>query len=52
MISFKRMKFPSEIILQSIYWYCRYSLSYRDLEEMMQDRGVNKDLPVYQNQKK
>ena len=43
MISFKRMRFPSEIIMQCVYWYCRYSLSYRDLEEMMKDRGVDVD---------
>ncbi len=29
-----------EIILLHVHWYCRYSLSYRDLEEMMAERGV------------
>ena len=24
-------------------WYCRYSLSYRDLEEMMRERGLEVD---------
>jgi IS6 family transposase len=32
-----------EIILLNVRWYCRYALSYRDLEEMMADRGVNVD---------
>ncbi|MBE9183018.1 IS6 family transposase [Oculatella sp. LEGE 06141] len=32
-----------EIILLNVRWYCRYSLSYRDLEEMMQERGVAVD---------
>ncbi len=25
-------------------WYCKYGISYRDLSEMMQERGVNVDL--------
>ncbi|MBW4422303.1 MAG: IS6 family transposase [Myxacorys californica WJT36-NPBG1] len=32
-----------EIILLNVRWYCRYSLSYRDLEEMMAERGVAVD---------
>jgi putative transposase len=32
--------FPKEIILVCIRWYAAYALSYRDLEEMMQERGV------------
>jgi putative transposase len=43
MISFKRMRFPKEVILQCVYWYSKYSLSYRDLEEMMGERGVDVD---------
>ena len=27
----------------NVRWYCRYSLSYRDLEEMMQERGIEVD---------
>jgi len=30
-------------LLQAIYWYLRYSLSYRDIEELMNERGVNID---------
>ncbi|MBF0299408.1 MAG: IS6 family transposase [Oligoflexia bacterium] len=37
------MRFPKDIILQSVYWYDRYSLSYRDIEEMMEERGVKVD---------
>ena len=40
---FKGSQFPSEIILQNIYCYLRYSLSYRDLEEMAQERGLDVD---------
>lgn len=39
----KRMRFPLEIILTCIRWYAAYSLSYRNLEEMMAERGVTVD---------
>ncbi len=31
------------IVLQAVYWYLRYSLSYRDIEELMKERGVEID---------
>ena len=37
---FKRRRFPAEIILLCVRWYCRYGISYRDLEEMMAERGL------------
>ncbi|MBD2027540.1 IS6 family transposase, partial [Leptolyngbya sp. FACHB-711] len=40
---FKWRHFLPEIILLNVRWYCRYSLSYRDLEEMMQERGMGAD---------
>jgi transposase-like protein len=40
---FKRRRFPGEIILLCVRWYCKYGISYRDLAEMMQERGVNVD---------
>ncbi|MBD1849129.1 IS6 family transposase [Leptolyngbya sp. FACHB-711] len=40
---FKWRHFLPEIILLNVRWYCRYSLSYRNLEEMMQERGVEVD---------
>jgi transposase-like protein len=40
---FKWRHFLPEIILLNVRWYCRYALSYRDLEEMMQERGVAVD---------
>jgi len=40
---FKRRRFPVEVILLCVRWYCKYSLSYRDLAEMMQERGVMVD---------
>ena len=32
-----------EIILLCVRWYCKYGISYRDLAEMMEERGVNVD---------
>ena len=38
---FKCRHFQPEIILLNVRWYLRYGLSYRDLEEMMLERGLN-----------
>lgn len=43
MLKMKGMRFPKEIILVCIQWYAAYALSYRNLEEMMQERGVSVD---------
>jgi putative transposase len=43
MLDLKGMRFPKEIILVCIRWYAAYALSYRNLEEMMQERGVSVD---------
>jgi len=43
MISFKRRHFDQDMILQSVRWTLAYSLSYRDIEEMMQERGFEID---------
>jgi transposase-like protein len=40
---FKRRRFPVEIILLCVRWYCKYGISYRDLAEMMEERGVAVD---------
>jgi transposase, IS6 family len=40
---FKRRRFPVEIILLCVRWYCKYGISYRDLTEMMSERGVAVD---------
>jgi len=39
MINFKGRHFHNDMILQSVRWYLAYSLSYRELEEIMQERG-------------
>jgi putative transposase len=40
MLATKGRRFPIDIILVCIRWYAAYPLSYRHLEEMMQERGV------------
>jgi transposase, IS6 family len=40
---FKWRHFQAEIILLCVHWYLRYALSYRDLEEMMIERGLSVD---------
>lgn len=40
---FKYRHFEPEVILLCLRWYLRYSLSYRDLEEMMAERGLSVD---------
>ena len=43
MLNTKGMRFPIDVILVCIRWYAAYPLSYRHLEEMMQERGVAVD---------
>jgi len=40
MLATKGMRFPLDVILVYIRWYAAYPMSYRHLEEMMQERGV------------
>jgi IS6 family transposase len=40
---FKWRHFQAEIILLNVRWYCRYPLSYRNLESMMLERGIKID---------
>jgi transposase, IS6 family len=40
---FKWRHFEADIILLCVRWYLRYALSYRDLEELMQERGLHVD---------
>ena len=40
---FKRRRFPVEIILLCVRWHCKYGISYRDLGEMTQERGISID---------
>ncbi len=42
-ISFKWRQFPTDLILLMVRWYLSYSLSYRNIEEMMLERGIHVD---------
>ncbi|PXX37182.1 transposase-like protein [Undibacterium pigrum] len=43
MLNTKGLRFPIDVILVCIRWYVTYPLSYRHLEEIMQERGVSVD---------
>src|SRR3982750_3577229 len=40
---FKGRQFTAEVILWAVRWYLMFPISYRDLELMLQDRGVTVD---------
>ena len=42
-ISFANKQFPSSTILMAIRWYVAYKLSYRNIEELLAERGVRVD---------
>jgi IS6 family transposase len=41
--SFAGFRFPPDVILLAVRWYLRYGLSYRDVEELLAERGVDVD---------
>lgn len=43
MLDFKRRRFDSDMILLCVRWYLAYPLSYRNIEEMMLERGIAVD---------
>jgi putative transposase len=43
MIKFKGSHFEQEVVLWGVRWYVAYTVSYRRLEEMMEERGVEVD---------
>jgi putative transposase len=43
MVSFKGKQHLKNVILMSVRWYTAYSLSYRDIEELLLERGLNID---------
>lgn len=44
MIDFKGSHFERDVILWGVRWYLAYPISYRQLEEMMEERGVEVDI--------
>jgi transposase-like protein len=41
--AFAGFRFPPEVIVVAVRWYLRYCLSYRDVEELLVERGVEVD---------
>jgi transposase-like protein len=41
--AFTGFRFPSEVIVVAVRWYLRFNLSYRDVEELLAERGVEVD---------
>jgi len=37
---YKRYRFPGEIIIHAVWLYYRFLLSYRDVEELLAERGI------------
>ena len=40
-ISFKRHRFPPDVIRQAVWLYFRFTLSLRDVEELLAERGID-----------
>ena len=40
-MSYRRRRFPPEIIQYAIWLYLRFTLSYRDVEELLAERGLD-----------
>jgi transposase-like protein len=40
-ISFKRYRFPPELIRHAVWLYARFTLSYRDVEDLLAERGLD-----------
>jgi transposase-like protein len=41
--AFAGFRFPPEVIVLTVRWYLRFGLSYRDVEELLTERGVEVD---------
>jgi IS6 family transposase len=41
--AFKGFRFPPEIVVLAVRWYLRFGLSYRDVEELLTERGIEVD---------
>ena len=40
-LSYRRHRFPSIVIQQAVWLYFRFALSYRDVEDMLAERGID-----------
>jgi putative transposase len=39
-VSFKRHRFPADVIRYAVWLYFRFTLSFRDVEELLAQRGI------------
>jgi len=42
-IGLRRFPFPPDVVIVAVRWYLRFGLSYRDVEELLAERGVEVD---------
>jgi hypothetical protein len=42
-VDFAGFRFPAEVIVVAVRWYLRYGLSYRDVEDLLAERGIEVD---------
>jgi len=40
LISYARHQFPPEVIRHAVWLYLRFTLSFRDVEELLAERGI------------
>jgi len=43
-VSFKQHRFPAEVIRHAVWLYFRFTLSFRDVEEILAGRGIQYQL--------
>jgi transposase, IS6 family len=41
--AFAGFRFPPEVIVLAVRWYLRFGMSYRDVEELLAERGIDVD---------
>jgi IS6 family transposase len=41
--AFAGFRFPAEVTVLAVRWYLRYGISYRDVEELLAERGIELD---------
>jgi hypothetical protein len=49
--AFAGFRFPPEVIVVAVRWYLRYGMSYRDVEELLAERGVEVDHDIRATQR-
>ena len=42
-VAFAGFRFPPDVVVLAVRWYLRFGLSYRDLEELLAERGIEVD---------